>query len=508
MPWTRSTRASAGVYALLLASVAVVLFLGLGLAALGPGADPWRRLHAASVGQGLLGFAEVTVGVLGVAITVVSILVELASTRYTPRIAELFVRDRTNVVVLSSFVLTSLLVVWFGLMLGDGPPPIGLVVVVVALLSTSLLMLLPYFAYVFDFLGPEQVVRRIAHLALGAHAAAREGSAVVVARVAFADAVEQLGDVAHRAVQSQDRTIAAAAVRALGEVAREVATGKERLPEAWFDATELLLRDADFASFHPEVVSRLVVRRTWAEAKVLRQLQALYGDALGGMRDTAHLVAIEVRRLAQRAAAEDDREALLLVLRVLHSGLRAAVNQRDVRSAYDAMQELRLLAEALVGTSLQGEVTTIAHHMRSYGVLAWRSGLGFVLETTAYDLGVLLEHLHARGAPEHDGVLSILLEVDREPDDDQRQDAALRGVRKAQIKLATYYLARSAPELARRVAEDLRTESRARLEQLRAELEGTVEPEYWEISDRPTNFDYLPAEQRACLDAFYAWLDA
>ena len=54
---------------------------------------------------------------LAILITVVAIVVELAANRYTPRITELFVRDPVNVVVMSSFVITSVLVVWIDLSL-------------------------------------------------------------------------------------------------------------------------------------------------------------------------------------------------------------------------------------------------------------------------------------------------------------------------------------------------------------------------------------------------------
>ncbi len=495
------TPTRAGVYLLVLASVALLAFAAILVLSLGVGAPmPWMRpLGPTTVGV-LLGFAEVTVGVLGVAVTVVSILVELAANRYTPRIAELFVRDRTNVLVLSVFVLTSLLVVWVALSLGEEAPAPGLVAAMVVLQSTSLLALLPYFAYVFDFLGPERVVQRIAGLALAANTDLRHERS---ARHELAQALDQLGDLAHRAIQAQDRTLAAAAVHALGDVTVELLEHKASHGAVWFDSQDLLASDADFASFHPDVLRRFVERRTWAEAKALRQFHALYGACLAELRDTAHLIAIACRRIAHRAAILGDGEALRLTLRFLHSFLRAAVNARDVRSAYNAMQEMRLLAESLVHTPLQGQIVGIAVHMRTYGVLAFRSRLSFVLETVAYDLAELLEHLHAAGAPEHDAVLAVLLEVDRESDEEGAQEAALRGVRKAQVKLGTYYLASGDVDRAVRIRRDLHGESPLRLALLRSELESTVDAEYWEISDRPTNFDWLSPERRALLDAFF-----
>ena len=46
-----------------------------------------------------------TAAVLGIVITVVSLLVQLTSERYTG-VAQMFFRDRTNVVVMSYYVVT------------------------------------------------------------------------------------------------------------------------------------------------------------------------------------------------------------------------------------------------------------------------------------------------------------------------------------------------------------------------------------------------------------------
>src|SRR6516225_2720609 len=56
--------------------------------------------------QNALGnMAQVVAAVLGIVITVVSIVVQLAATRYTPRIADMFFRDRTNQGVMAFFVV-------------------------------------------------------------------------------------------------------------------------------------------------------------------------------------------------------------------------------------------------------------------------------------------------------------------------------------------------------------------------------------------------------------------
>ena len=53
----------------------------------------------------------------------------------------------------------------------------------------------------------------------------------------------------------------------------------------------------------------------------------------------------------------------------------------------------------------------------------------------------------------------------------------------------------------------MRFETPERLRSIRAELQEITEPEFWEVSDRGSNFDWLPPERRALLGAFFAWFD-
>ena len=99
------------------------------------------------------------------------------------------------------------------------------------------------------------------------------------------------------------------------------------------------------------------------------------------------------------------------------------------------------------------------------------------------------------------------LEVDKEAEADHELEASLRGVRKAQIKLATCYLTSGARKLARTIFEDMKNELPVRMRSIRRELESIDSPDFWEISDRGVNFDYLDPDRRAVLDEFFSWFE-
>jgi hypothetical protein len=485
-----------------LATYAVIWFVDFGRTT---GEAPWSLWTRPGAGAVFSGLAEVTVGVLGVAVTVVSIIVELAANRYTPRITEVFLRDGRNLLALSFFVLTSVIVLWVDLSvgsLGEEEAPRAMLLVADALLSLSLLGLLPYFAYVFTFLSPTRLVGRLADEA----EALLDGGAGPGVRQAVVLRLDQLGDIALKSVQNQDRGIAAAAVRAVGDVLDAIGRTKGRMPDDWFDARELVGADPDFVAYDPEVLDAVVGARTWAEMKALVQLEAVFRASVPGSRDIAHLVGIVLRRVGVGAARRGDLQAVELVLRFLNTALRAAINAGDVRTAYHLMGELRQLGVGVVGTPAQPLLPELADRMKGYGQIAFRAQLPFVLETVAYDLCTVIEAAWRATAPEHDALLRVFLDVDREADT-VVQEAALRGVRKAQIKLATFYLQHGEERLARRIHADMGREDPARMRGIREEIERTTDRWYWEISDRGVNFDWIDPERRAWMQVFFAWFE-
>ena len=63
---------------------------------------------AEDVQQTLGSMPGVVVAILGIAITVVSIILQLSATRYTPRVTEMFFLNRTNLLMMGFFVMTSI----------------------------------------------------------------------------------------------------------------------------------------------------------------------------------------------------------------------------------------------------------------------------------------------------------------------------------------------------------------------------------------------------------------
>jgi hypothetical protein len=497
----------------LLASLLVFALAQLveGTSPLGWLSDPaahFERLGREAAMERIVGAAQVVAGVLAILITVVAIVVELAANRYTHRITQLYIREPVNVLVLGFYVLTTAYCLWLSATPPPAPDAAGRpyagFLVAMGLVTGSLMILLPYFGYLFQFVSPLGVIERIRRQAIAAVArGAREGSAEP--RREVIGAVEELEDVARSAREHSDRGIALAAIDALEEVLRAYRPLKPALPPAWFEIDGALARDPDFVSMAPSVVEELRRDRVWLETKVFRQYLALFAESLGSARDLSNLIALNTREFAVEALA-GEAALVRLALRFFNSYLRAATNARDPRTAYYVLHQYRLVAEAALAEKRPEVALEVAGHLRYYGQLGYTQGQPFLLEVVAYDVALLVERAVETNDPAAESLLDLFLQVDRESASPE-QEERLRGVRRAQVQLATFLLARGDEASARRVFEDLAGERPALLAAVRAELESEEQPLYWEFNDRGVNFSYLPPERRALLGRFYAWFD-
>jgi len=474
---------------------------------------PWDRLLAFDPDtlQNALGsLAQIIAAVLGIAITVVSIVVQLAANRYTPRVADMFFRDKTNLAVMGFFVISCINAVWVSLAVSRTYVPTATVLSTVMIVTASLLMLIPYFAYVFDFLDPEKVIDRIGQQTLRNALAGARGGPADARQGQTATSMEQLADIAVNALTQKDKVIASDAIRALRQVIVKYLPEKAALAPAWFAIGKALHDNPDFVALAPGSLEDLSRDRTWLEWKGLRQLRGVFVEALKAMPEMAHVVAIETRYVGEAALEARDGPVFALAVKFMNTYLRAALNARDVRCAYNVLNQYRQLAEATLRAGDAADlarVGEIAVRFKYYAQLAQTMGLGFIAETAAYDLSALCEVACDHGSPAHEALLGTFLEIDKEAED-QAQERALRGIRKAQAKLAAYYLLREMNGPARRIFDDMAAESTERLRSIRDELLSITSKDFWEVTDRGTNFDYVDDARKAHVSQFFGWFPA
>jgi hypothetical protein len=473
------------------------------------GSGRFLNFEPALITDALSGLAGMTAAVLGIVITVVSLLVQLTSDRYTG-VARMFLRDRTNVAVMSFYVITCVVGVFLSLSLHAEFVPRATVIAMMFATGLGIVIMLPYFAYVFRFLEPVNLIARIqAEAAVDVREASQASDAteLKMGQAHAITALEELTDITSNSISGKDKIIASRSVDAIKDLVVNYLDIKHRVQPSWHQINESISNNPDFVAMDPESLRDLETQRTWLEWKALRQYLGIYAEAQSDMPDINYLIAIDTRYIGEAALAKKDMDVLDLAFRFMNSYLRAALNARAVRTAYNVMNQYRLMVESMIrGGSAEMTITGV-RHMIYYGRTSYDMQLGFVTETVAWDVAALCELAHSQAgksvpADLDEKMLEMFLELDQ-PLRVKRQESGLQGIRKAQIKLACYYLSVGAVDRAKKIAKDMEGEDRERLWSIREQLVKVESKEFWEIIDRGRNFEFMPANQREQMDRFY-----
>lgn len=505
-----------------LACSAVVVFWGfyaIDHFAAGPSADaysgflgPLSRYFAFdphSLSDAIASLAGINAAVFGIVITVDSILVQLTVSRYTG-VARMFLRDRVNVWVGAYYVVACVVSVWLSASLQSEYVANATLTMMLSMTTGGLVIMVPYFGYVFWFLEPGNIITRIRQDAV---ALARRGAASADSADGFAAqadilfALEELTDIANNSISGRDKIIASEAVDALKDLALEYLKIKTQAGEAWFSIGPQIRRNPDFVALDPESLGDIEQRRTWVEWKVMRQYLSIYNEALGQMRDINYLIAIDTRYIGEAAAKVNDAQLVDLTYRFINSYLRSTLNAKDVRTTYNVLNQYRMLVASMLQLGNHKAALDGVRHMKYYGLVGFEMNLNFVTDTVAYDISALAQLANELASPVEQEILAEFLELDRPPFV-RGQEKALLGVRKAQVKLAAYYLASGQDQRARSIANDMAQEPPERLGLIRKQLESVESKDFWEIIDRGHNFEYMPPKQRERLATFFEWLNA
>ncbi len=485
----------------------------------GTGVERLFSFEPSLIADSLSGLAGMTAAVLGIVITVVSLLVQLTSERYTG-VARMFLRDRTNVAVVAYYVVTCVVGVFLSLSLHAEFVPRATVFAMMAATAFGIVIMLPYFAYVFRFLEPVNLIARIEKEAvadLTAAATETVPEAIVEGQAPALAALEELTDITSNSISGKDKIVASRAVDAIKDFVIGYLETKHRAEPTWFKIGERIRDNPDFVAMDPESLRDLEADRTWLEWKALRQYLGIYAEAQADMPDINYLIAIDTRYVGEAALAKGDRAVVEVAFRFMNSYLRAALNARAVRTAYNVLNQYRLLVEAMIRGSAEDLAIAGVRHMIYYGRTSYDMQLGFVTETVAYDVSALCEFAHSHkphattlvdhgpGTKLDERMLEMFLELDQ-PLRAKKQEAGLQGIRKAQIKLACYYLLAGAHDRVKRIADDMAGEDPERLAAIREQLSRVESKEFWEIIDRGRNFEYMPPRQKDQMERFFALL--
>src|SRR5205823_9252951 len=126
----------------------------------GAGAMSWADINNAKLVDVLSPMARAYNNVLAMLIATIGLAIPLTANMHTPKLIEMFLRDRVNRYVLSFIALGAAHVLWVDYMIGPQFAPTWSIALSVLLAIVGWALLLPYFFYVVRFVDPSRLVIR------------------------------------------------------------------------------------------------------------------------------------------------------------------------------------------------------------------------------------------------------------------------------------------------------------------------------------------------------------
>ncbi len=449
---------------------------------------------------------EVIAAVLAIIITVVAIIVELAATRYSSRIIDLFIADRINFSIISFFIILNIHSLWLYFFAGY-----GLNLSCSALLNTigltlGFIVIIPYFGYIFQFLKPESVINKIRQISIHQLSSLANSSNCSKSQIDNIKkqtmlAIEQINDIALNSIESSDTSLGIQCISALKEMVLYFLTIKHKLPDYFFQISPYEAQKTDFIALSESNRQKIITQRIILENKVFKHYNILFHRCVTQNRDVNYMIAMSLRFIAEKAVECEDPYTIHLCIKYFNTLLRNSFNSRDIRTPYNLFFQYKKLAVYLLSTTKAYYVKEIAKYFKYYGILFYQQKIGFILETAAHDFSDICVEAERLNSPLCDDLLTLFLTIDQ-PQESGEEDKSLRGVRKAQIKLGTFYLSINNQAKAQLIAKDMMDEPYSRIQAICQELD-TIQEDFWEIIDRGSNFDFIPHEWRNYLTPFF-----
>jgi hypothetical protein len=446
---------------------------------------PWSELTATPrAGSALAStvsraFNNLTAMVL----TFIALAVPITANMYTPKLIDIFVRDRVNIAAMIFYAGLGAHAVFGQAMMYDQWSPVAIYSVLWTSGVVGFAVLVPYYFYVLNFLNPVTIIRRVTEIIIREFGVIAAGEcALPEARRRLDQEILTLGNVILRAVDRTDRDVSLDAIHGLQHTIMRYAMVKPQLTPQWFEAEAAL-----FTGHSRDAIAYIVKDRVWVEQKCLHQLRLAYTASLAKMPDAISAISGVNRRIAQHANRHQDDGLVRLCVRYFNTFLREAINRKDVHAIYDVYSQYTFLAKELL-TTAPGEALAIGRHFKYYAEFARWQGMPFIYELAAHDLVDVVEAAYAAKAATRAELLGIFLEFESEK-------ASVR-LTKSQVVLAAYFEREGLLAEREAVVKAILRCGAAHIETARKSMAETVDPVFWEVTDRQTNLDHVEPSRR------------
>lgn len=467
---------------------------------------------SASAGRFLTSMVRTLNQITAIIVTASAIAVPLTANFYTPKLIEMFIQNGVNrsffLLLISATIMSEYTHYLVVQTIEDVIYPVPTMFYIsFAMGFASMFCFPPYLYYVFNFLKPDEIIRRIGHdidLHLEravSNSRTTTSSAYSRIRKALIAKIAQLNEIVIRAIDRSDRDIALSALEELQKMAIKYQKLKTRFDWQWF-----AISPEEERGLPEEAINILIQERTWFEFKILHHLEVAYTSALNKMWQVVAQIAEIAHIVGKTARAKNDNNVLALSIKFMNTYMRQCINRHDIRAFYNTSYRYRNLAEDIATVSPMRSLEIIKY-LNYYGMAALDKDMMFAWDITFYDIGHIVEYVYRNNIEEQRKFLTAFLNT-------QNDSASLlaspqggvifhtTGTIKAILILLSYYLETDLSEEIQILEDYLQTVNAKLVHQAADELLRVEGKEFWEIIDRIVNFDYLEESRRMHLKEF------
>lgn len=456
----------------------------------GAGDMSWANVNNAKLVDILSPMARAYNNVLAMLMATIGLAVPLTATMHTPKLIEMFLRDRVNRYVLSFMAFGAAHTLWVAYMVGPKFAPTWSIALSVYMAIAGWAILIPYFFYVVRFVDPSRLLVRLREDATQImRAVADRDRDPMEAQTALSVRIGQIGTIVIKSLDRNDRDVAAEGAWAIKVLLDVYGRLKSRMPKEWF-----VVDRADFVGLSDEALEMLSENRTWFEMKCLLQLEHGFLRALHGASDTVSTFSDATRVIGVREIEHHDEHALRLAIRFFNNYLREAIKTQSLRAVYDVFHQYRRLGRELVDRpELLREV---GRHFSYYAAMARTYGMVFAPQLAIFDLGFVTRRAYERASPVAADLLREVLALPHRTGSDVHSMAV-----KAKLILGAFFVAQKLAAEAEQVRKNLSDVDAVEVERAEAELLA-ADRSFFEVTDRQLNLEYVPPDRREPLRQF------
>lgn len=458
------------------------------------GAGSWEGVRNDKLVDVLSPMARAYNNVLAMLIATIGLAIPLTANMHTPKLIEMFLKDRINRWVLTFIAFGAAHVLWVEYLIGPEFAPVWAITIAIWLAMIGWVILLPYFFYVVRFVDPSRLVVRLREDAMSiVKRTAERNMDPQDAQTALTVRVAQIGTIMIKSLDRHDRDVAAEGAWSIKVLLDHYQKYKARMPREWF-----VVDRADFVGLSDEALEMLTETKTWYEMRCLFQLEHGFMRSLQGPNDEVSTFSDALRVIAVRADGNHDEQALRLCIRFFNNYLREAIKAQNLRAVYDVFHQYRRLGRELVDRPEL--LRDIGKHFSYYAEMARRYGMVFAPQLAIFDLGFVTRRAYERASPAAGELLKEVLSLPHRTGDDLHSMAV-----KAKLILGGFFVENSHDAEAALVRANLRDVPTKEIEAAEAALLA-AERSFFEVTDRQLNLEYVPPERREPLRQFCSTL--